>query len=202
MADKLDAVTGKDSLRKYFDTPYMGAYSISIDAEPILTINKVLHGKITLDGGRKEEHLLLSFQEKSVPGMDEVKDLVLNATNQKTLEKLYGKGADALIGKKIQLYVDPNVKAIGGGTTEGVRIRFTRPVSKETTFVCEDCKQKVAPSGDYSAAQIASVTQRRYGVTLCAECSAKRKAVTDKEQTDAAVEDKAGTEVNGNAATD
>lgn len=116
MADKLDRVTGTDSLRKFFDSPYMGAYSISDGIEPVVTIKEVLQGKITLDGGRKEEHVLLNFAERSVPGMTEVKPLVLNATNQKTLEKLYGKGADTLIGKKIQFYIDPAVKAIGGGT--------------------------------------------------------------------------------------
>ena len=171
MADKLDRVTGNDSLRKYFDSPYMGAYSITDGMEPVVTIKEVLHGKITLDGGRKEDHVLLGFSERSVPGVDEVKPLVLNATNQKTLEKLYGKGADALIGKKIQFYIDPAVKAIGGGTTEGVRIRQRVPRQTDAGPVkCGDCGNEITAAGDMSAVQVAAYARKRFGLELCAGC--------------------------------
>ena len=186
MADKLDRITGSDSLRKYFDSPYMGAYSISEGQEPVVTIKDIMHGKITLDGGRKEEHVLLSFSERAVPGMDEVKPLVLNATNQKTLEKLYGKGADALIGKKVQFYVDPAVKAIGGGTTEGVRIRPRVPRQAETGPIkCADCGNEITAAtlktgAEASAAQIAAFARKRYGMELCADCMKTRDAAAQE----------------------
>lgn len=177
MADKLDRVTGTDSLRKFFDSPYMGAYSISDGIEPVVTIKEVLQGKITLDGGRKEEHVLLNFAERSVPGMTEVKPLVLNATNQKTLEKLYGKGADALTGKKIQFYIDPAVKAIGGGTTEGVRIRARVPRQTEPGPVkCSDCSAEITEAGGMNAAQVSAYARRRFGADLCAGCMKSREA--------------------------
>ena len=77
-SDKLTRVTGNESLRKYFDSEYMGAYSINPGAEPVVTIDSVLYGKITLEGGRKEDHVVITFKEKNVPGMCEVKPLVLN----------------------------------------------------------------------------------------------------------------------------
>lgn len=175
MSDKLDRVTGGDSLRKYFDSPYMGAYSITEGIEPIVTVSEVMFGKITLEGGRKEDHVVMRFAEKSVPGMDEVKPLVLNATNQKTLEKLYGKGADPLIGKKIQFYIDPAVKAIGGGTTEGVRIRPRVPRQATTGPVkCAECGEEIMAAGSMNAAQVAAYARKRFGEELCAACMKKR----------------------------
>jgi hypothetical protein len=161
----------------------MGAYSISDGAEPVVTIAEVLFGKITLDGGRKEDHVVMRFAEKSVPGMDEVKPLVLNATNLKSLEKLYGKGADVLIGKRIKFYVDPAVKAIGGGTTEGVRIRPRIPQQATSgPPICSDCKHEITSAttktgAEASAAQIVALSRKRYQDDLCADCMKKREAV-------------------------
>lgn len=128
MKDKLNVVTGTESLKKFLNPDYLSSALIETGKEPILTIDAVLFGKTTLDGGRKEDHLVLSFKEKKAAGVAEVLPLILNSTNQKTLEKLYGKGADVLKGKPIQLYVDPNVRAVGGGITEGIRIRPKAPV--------------------------------------------------------------------------
>lgn len=185
MSDKLTAVTGTESLRKYFDSAYMGVYSINPGCEPILTIAEVLYGKITLDGGRKEEHVVLGFEERQAPGLCEVKPLVLNVTNQKTLEKLYGKGADALIGKRVQFYIDPAVRAVGGGTTEGVRIRSFQPRAAETLPPCTDCGGEIVPAMGKPAAWLASYTQRNYGAPLCADCATKRKEVSSGGQADA-----------------
>lgn len=181
MSDRLDRVTGNESLRKYFDSAYMGAYSINDGAEPIVTIASVMFGRITLDGGRKEEHVVLQFKEKQVPGMCEVKPLVLNATNQKTLEKLYGKGADVLTDKRIQFYIDPRVKAVGGGTTEGVRIRPFVPQEGMQIPIppCTDCGKEIAPAMGKDARWLASYTAKNYGAPLCAECAAIRKAHKD-----------------------
>ena len=38
--------------------------------------------------GRKEPHVVIEFKEKSVQGVEEVKPLILNATNRKALKKL------------------------------------------------------------------------------------------------------------------
>lgn len=190
MSDRLQAVRGNESLRKYFDSEYMGAYSINDGAEPIVTISEVMYGKITLDGGRKEDHVVLKFAEKTVDGMCEVKPLVLNATNQKTLEKLYGKGADALINKRIQFYIDPAVKAIGGGTTEGVRIRPFIPKERKPIPPCTDCGKEISPAMGKTAAFMVAYTNKNYGVPLCAECAAKRKAAQDAAEQNEGKEEK------------
>lgn len=182
--DKLDQITGPESLRKYFDSAYMGAYSINPGCEPVVTIAEVLFGKITLDGGRKEEHVVLRFSEREVSGMCEVKPLVLNATNQKTLEKLYGKGADVLKGKRIQFYIDPAVKAIGGGTTEGVRIRPFIPRETAPVPRCADCGGEITAAMGKRPEYLAKYTTSHYGAPLCAGCASKRKETVSNDKTD------------------
>lgn len=180
MADKLNRLQGSESLRKYYNSAYMGAYSIDTGAEPVLHIAEVLHGEITLDGGRKEEHVLLRFQEKSVSGLSDVKPLLLNATNQKTLEKLYGKGADVLLGKPVKLYIDPAVRAVGGGKTEGVRIRSYCP---ETANLppCAACGGAIQAALGKDASYLAAYTNKHYGMPLCADCAAiRRQAAMDQ----------------------
>lgn len=51
------------------------------------------------------------------------KRLWLNATNRKTLARSYGSKCEGWIGQEINVYVDYSVKAIGGGTTTGLRLR-------------------------------------------------------------------------------
>lgn len=183
MADRLEQVHGTESLRKYFNSPYMGVYSIDDGAEPVLTIAKVMFGKITLEGGRKEERVLLHFTEGKVAGLAEVKPLVLNATNQKTLEKLYGKGADALIGKAVKLYIDPAVRAVGGGTTEGVRIRSYVP-ERVVLPCCSDCGGEIKAAMGKGVDYLARYTRQHYGAPLCADCATVRKEAA-KAQEDA-----------------
>ena len=172
MSDKLERITGETSLKKYFDTDYIGAYSIDDGIEPILTIDSVWHGDLTLGGGRKEHHVLLKFKEPRVPGVEEVKPMILNATNRKTLKKVYGDdSAKALEDKKIQLYIDPKVRdPQDGGFTEGLRIRPFKP--KEATPMptkCADTGKEITATEKMTAAQIAAATQKKYGRPLCAE---------------------------------
>ena len=87
MAKELTRITGDVSIKRYFDTDYIGAYSIDDGIEPILTIDSIWHGELTLGGGRKENHVVMKFREQQVPGVDEVKPLILNSTNRKNAEK-------------------------------------------------------------------------------------------------------------------
>ena len=53
---------------------------------------------------------------------EETKPLILNNTNWTILEDLYGPESDDWLGKKIELYSDPNVM-FGKKRTGGVRVR-------------------------------------------------------------------------------
>lgn len=57
------------------------------------------------------------------------RELGLNATNNNTMMKLYGRDTGGWIGKRVTLYVDPNV-SMAGKIMRGVRIRATVPAAE------------------------------------------------------------------------
>lgn len=184
MAKGLERITGDVSIKRYFDTDYIGAYSLDDRAEPILTIDSLWYGDLTLGGGRKEAHVVIEFREKKVPGVDEVKPLILNATNRKTLKKLFGDdSAKVLEGKRIQLYIDPKVRdPQDGGFTEGLRIRpFMPALPKNEPISCARCKKAVSGYGKMDARQMAEYTRQSYGEVLCADCAKAAKAAKETE---------------------
>jgi len=174
MSKELERITGDTSIKRYFDTDYIGAYSIDDGFEPVLTIDSLWYGELTLGGGRKEPHVVVKFREKKVPGVDEVKPLILNATNRKTLKKLFGDdSAKTLEGKRIQLYIDPKVRdPQDGGFTEGLRIRPFIP-KVEGVPRCAQCKEEVVAAGPMTAAQIVALSMKRKGEIWCAACLKK-----------------------------
>lgn len=171
--DSLTKLSGKDRLGMHRDSEYLGAEDIEPGKEPVLTIEGIYYGKVTLQRGKENKDVIM-FVEKSVDGICEVRPLIVNATNRKTLRKMYG-GVDAstLEGKKIRLYVDNKVKDPTGGITDGIRIRPTIP--KEEVYICADCGKRIVAAFGLSPANIAQRNQKTYGVVLCADCAIKRK---------------------------
>lgn len=198
MAKGLERITGDASIKRYFDTEYIGAYSLDEGAEPIITIDSLWYGELTLGGGRKEPHVVVRFRETKVPGVDEVKPLILNATNRKTLKKLFGDdSAKTLEGKRVQLYVDPKVRdPQDGGFTEGLRIKpYLPPLPKNEPIICARCKKTVSGYGKMDARRMAEYTQQSYGEILCADCATVAKAA--KDAADAATDVLSGTPTTG-----
>lgn len=180
MDKNLKRITGNDRLAKYVDSDYLGSGQLDLDQDYILTIDKLWQGRIST-GGKAEQQIVISFKERTVNGV-EVKPMILNATNRRTLKTLYGSDSAAVLeGKQIIIYVETGVRdPRTGGTTEGLRIRARRPTPTEPkTFICADCGNTIHDIQGFSAAQIAATTERRYGVTLCAECSSKRKSAAE-----------------------
>lgn len=72
-----------------------------------------------MDGGKIEPEIFsLAFKGKS-------KQLVLNATNRKTLAKMFGAAAKDWKGKTIKLYVEHGIRnPRGGDKVSGIRIKF------------------------------------------------------------------------------
>lgn len=164
---------------------FLAAEDFAPGAEPILTIKEVGFGSCTLDAGRKEDHDVIFFQEPSVPGLPVVRPLICNSTNRKTLFALYGDlSASALEGKRIRLYVDPHVRAVGGGTTQGIRIRKmipepapaqqmpSQPIPGNPVppAICTQCGRPVqaVPNGSYE--EVLQYGLRCWGRELCADC--------------------------------
>ena len=169
-------MVGKERLGSFRDSEYMGAEDIEPNTEPVLTIKALYNGMITLARG-KERHDVIAFVEETIPGMiNQVRPLVVNSTNRKTLRKLYkATSADALVGKKIRLYLEHNVRDPStGDKVDGIRIRPTIPTAaKPEPVKCADCGKIITAFGNYSAEEIARINHGRYGRKLCAECSKK-----------------------------
>jgi hypothetical protein len=72
-----------------------------------------------MPGDDGEKRWVLAFRELS-------KGLVLNTTTIRTLEKAYGGDTDGWAGKKVTLYVDPNV-SFRGQVVGGLRLRPVKP---------------------------------------------------------------------------
>ena len=177
-------MTGKERLGANRDSEYLGAEDIEPGTEPILTIKALYNAKITLARG-KEQHDVIVFAEERVPGsINTVRPLVVNATNRKTLRKLYsGTSADTLVGKKIQLYIEHNVRDPStGDKVDGIRIRNRVPVVRTEPIKCEDCGKAIAPFGRYGAEDIAQIAKSRFGKCLCIECSKKMSEAQESEQ--------------------
>lgn len=177
---------GKERLGMFRDSDYLGAEDIEPNTEPVLTIDHLYNGMITLARG-KERHDVITFREEKVPGsINQVRPLVLNATNRKTLRKIYKSvTAETLEGKQIKLYLEHNVRDPStGDKVDGIRIRPVVPMAAKTgPILCEDCGKPIAPVGNYSAEDIARINFGRYGKKICAECS--KKLAAEKEETTA-----------------
>ena len=176
---------GSERLGMYRDSDYLGAEDITPGTEPVLTIKALYNGMITLARG-KERHDVIAFAEETVPGsINQVRPLVVNSTNRKTLRKLYkATSAETLVGKKIQLYLEPNVRDPStGDRVDGIRIRPRIPsVAKPEPIKCAECGNVIQAVGGYSAEDIARINKGRYGRVLCAECSKKLAEAKPKEQ--------------------
>jgi len=90
-------------------------------AEVELEISGVFQdtGEVMQDG-KKKDFFSVGFEATE-------KRLVLNATNRKTLSFAFGSSTKQWIGKKILLWAQDGVKAIGGGTTTGLRLKSAEP---------------------------------------------------------------------------
>lgn len=86
--------------------------------EVTVTIEQVeIYNDVAFDAGRKEAKVAaLKFAGKE-------KRMILNATNRKTLVRLYGMDTAQWQGKQVTLYVDMRVRQVGGGYGPGLRIK-------------------------------------------------------------------------------
>lgn len=122
-AGDVSEFTGRSSEMRDPDSPWLAAEDLmDLGRDLVVQIGRVtFHKNAVFDGGRKEDVHALEFVGKH-------KRLVLNATNRRTLVALFGTTqASAWKEQWIALFVNPEVPAVGGGTTAGIRIRPTRP---------------------------------------------------------------------------
>lgn len=105
------------------ESPWLTAETLPPNRDTVVTIEAVIRrANVTFErGGRTEKKT--GYGSLRFAGKD--RELGLNATNRKILSALFGADTSAWYGKKIALYVDPNVSAFGQ-VVPAVRIRARR----------------------------------------------------------------------------
>jgi hypothetical protein len=89
------------------------------------TVHGLEKVNVAKEGAEPEYKWALSFHESDKP-------LVLNSINIQLCEKIFGSDdTDHWNGKKVVLYVDPNV-SFGGKVTGGIRVRAPKPAAVPT----------------------------------------------------------------------
>lgn len=106
----------KTHWKKLTNPNYLGTYALEPGKDLIATIDHVEKEKVTSPGGETEECTVVYFKE-------DVKPFILNVTNAKQIERLYGTPyIEDWGGKKIQIYIKDDIEAFGK-ITSGLRIR-------------------------------------------------------------------------------
>ena len=150
--------------RKFMDKNYLGSWDVPEDGDLILTIDHAARDDVKNERG-SERKLTIHFVE-------DYKPMILNATNSKAITAAHGSSkVEDWAGKKIAIYTT-KVTAFGG-TTDALRIRPTAP--KVTEAICSDCGRPITAHGDYSVNKIVTMSENKYDVPLCWDCSVKRK---------------------------
>lgn len=150
--------------KKLTNPNYLGAYSIENGQDLILTIKYVQEEKVIGPDGKKDDCVVCHFSEN-------VKPMILNATNMKTITKLYKTPyIEEWTGKKIQIGIE-KVKAFGD-VVEALRVRKVVPkVEPEKLPKCEKCGTDIHPMGNMTAEELAVYTRGKYGKSLCSACA-------------------------------
>lgn len=87
-----------------------------VDVEAVVTVQKVGKANVAREGDDPEYKWMIRFEEFPKP-------MVLNSTNIKRLAKACNsEDTDGWIGKKVMLYVDPDIE-FAGNVVGGLRIR-------------------------------------------------------------------------------
>lgn len=149
--------------KKLTNPNYLGAYSIEDGKDLILTIDRVINEMVTGTDGKKEECVVAYFREN-------VKPMILNTTNMKTITKVYGTPfIEDWHNKKIRVGIE-KVKAFGE-VVEALRVRKEKP--QDEKYICETCGAEIQGYGSKPAAVMATYTKQKYGKALCSQCATK-----------------------------
>jgi hypothetical protein len=103
----------KTHYKRLLNPDYIGAYSLPEGEDLTVTIDYVQREEVTGAGGKKDEC--------SVAHLVGEKPMILNATNSKTIAKLYGPYIEDWAGKPITLFA--STTKLAGETVVCLRIR-------------------------------------------------------------------------------
>lgn len=132
--------------KQLVDPRYIGAYALPNGNDLTVTIELVRLEEITMMGGKKEDHSIMYIKGQ--------KPMILNATNSKSIHKMYGPYIEEWVGKQITLYA--STAKLGGELVECLRIRPNIP-AREKKSISGDRLSKALEqikAGTYSLAKL------------------------------------------------
>lgn len=145
---------------------YLGSWDLEEqpNREITLTIDRIVDEKVVTNG-QSEVCTVIYWTEK------DVKKMIINITNKKTLARLYKTtDTEKLKGKAVTIGID-KVKAFGD-VHDALRIRKKIPQAVNVALPkCEKCGQDIAPAYGMNPEQVASYTAEKYGKRLCSGCA-------------------------------
>ncbi len=163
--------------KKLMNPDYLGSYAFDPGQEMTLTISKVQTESVVGADGKKEDCIVCHFKEQ-------VKPMILNATNCKAIAKLYKTPyIENWVGKQIVIRVQ-QVRAFGD-VVDALRVKPELP-AKPAEFKCGACGNVLVGFGEMNARALADYTRKNYGKVLCAECAKKAKAELEEKKEEAA----------------
>lgn len=132
--------------KKLVDPRYIGAYALPNGNDLIVTIEGVRSEEITMMGGKKEVHSIMYIKGQ--------KPMILNATNSKSIHKLYGPYIEEWAGKQITLY--GSTAKLGGEMVECLRIRPSVPTREKQAITGERLTKALEQikAGSYTVAKL------------------------------------------------
>lgn len=142
--------------RNLTDLSHLRAECFAPKEKKVLTIKEIKQEKIISNNGEADLKPVAYFKEDVLP-------MVLNVTNCKMIEKLYGTGnIYDWVGKKIQVFATKT--KVAGQFVPCLRIEDVIPTSNEVQYLCSVCGKPI-PKTTYEQ------SIAKYGKPYCSkEC--------------------------------
>lgn len=149
----------KTHWKKFNNPDFLGAYAIDPENDLIVTIKSVGKEEFTGNGGKKDEGLVIHFEE--------AKPMICNSTNAKMITKvLKTPYIEDWVGQRIALGV-ATVNAFGE-MVEALRVQSYKPKDE---IICADCGNPIRAAYGKSPRAMAKYTEEKYGRQLCVDCA-------------------------------
>ena len=125
---------------------YIGVYALPNGEDLTVTIKSVACEVVTMAGGKKEECTVVQLVNN--------KPFIINATNSKSIHRLYGPYIEEWAGKQITLHA--STTKFGGELVECLRIRPEVAKPKKQTITDERLKKAIASiqDGNYTVEKL------------------------------------------------
>ena len=147
---------------------YLGSWDLEEmpNREITLTIDRIVDDKVVdTNSGKDKVETLCYWKEPNI------KPMILNITNKKTLARLYKtKETEKLQGKAVVIGIE-KVKAFGDWHDAlRIRARIPQPVNAVKPK-CEQCGGDIEAAGRMTPDQVAAYTKNKYEQALCGDCA-------------------------------